>query len=148
MSEKKYWEEELETLPRPKLEQLQLNRLQNHLSFAYQRSPYYRQAFDAAGVKPADLKCLEDLRLFPFTDKNLERDRQIAAPDFGDMVAVPEEENSRYAQGNRRALERRPLRLLRFVRHLRRLCGHVCAQRRPPFGGRQHAFGGSGPEDR
>jgi len=92
MSEKKYWEEELETLPRPKLEQLQLKRLQDHLSFAYQRSPYYRQAFDAAGVKPADLKRLEDLRLFPFTDKNLERDRQIAAPDFGDMVAVPEEE--------------------------------------------------------
>jgi len=92
MSEKQYWEEELETLPRPKLEQLQLKRLQDHLSFAYQRSPYYRQAFDAAGVKPADLKRLEDLRLFPFTDKNLERDRQIAAPDFGDMVAVPEEE--------------------------------------------------------
>jgi len=92
MSEKQYWEEELETLPRPKLEQLQLKRLQDHLSFAYQRSPYYRQAFDAAGVKPADLKRLEDLRLFPFTDKNLERDRQLAAPDFGDMVAVPEEE--------------------------------------------------------
>lgn len=92
MSERKYWEEELETLPRPKLEQLQLKRLQEHLEFAYQRSPYYRQAFDARGVKPSDVKCLEDLRRFPFTDKKLERDRQIAAPDLGDMVAVPEDD--------------------------------------------------------
>jgi phenylacetate-CoA ligase len=92
MSERKYWEEELETLPRPKLEQLQLNRLQEHLEFAYSRAPYYRQAFDAAGVKPSELKRLEDLHLFPFTDKQIERDRQLAAPDLGDMVAVPEEE--------------------------------------------------------
>jgi phenylacetate-CoA ligase len=92
MPERIYWEEELETLPRRKLEQLQLKRLQDHLEFAYQRSPYYRQAFDATGVKPSDVKRLEDLRRFPFTDKKLERDRQIAAPDLGDMVAVPEEE--------------------------------------------------------
>jgi hypothetical protein len=31
MSERKYWEEWLETLPRPKLDQLQLKRLQDHL---------------------------------------------------------------------------------------------------------------------
>jgi phenylacetate-CoA ligase len=88
--ERKYWEPELETLPRPQLEALQLKRLKQHLAFAYERSPYYRQSFDAAGVKPAQLRHLEDLRLFPFTDKKVERDRQLAAPDLGDMVAVPE----------------------------------------------------------
>ena len=92
MPERKYWEEELETLPRQKLEQLQLTRLQEHLEFAYRRAPYYKQSFDAAGVKPSDLKRLEDLRRFPFIDKKVERDRQLAAPDLGDMVAVPEEE--------------------------------------------------------
>jgi phenylacetate-CoA ligase len=92
MSERKYWEPELETLPRPELEKLQLKRLQHHLAFAYERSPYYRASFDAAGVKPSDLKHLEDLRRFPFTNKKVERDRQLAAPDLGDMVAVPEEE--------------------------------------------------------
>ncbi len=36
------------------------------------------------------MRRLEDLRRFPFTDKKVERDRQLAAPDLGDMVAVPE----------------------------------------------------------
>ncbi len=89
MSNRTFWEEEIETLPRPKLEQLQLSLLQEHLEFAYQRSPYYRQTFDEAGVKPSDLKHLEDLSRFPFTNKKIERDRQLAAPDLGDMVAVP-----------------------------------------------------------
>ena len=92
MSKRTFWEEEIETLPRLKLEQLQLSLLQEHLAFAYQHSPYYRQTFDEAGVKPSDLKHLEDLSRFPFTNKKIERDRQLAAPDLGDMVAVPEEE--------------------------------------------------------
>ena len=91
-NDSKYWEPELETLPRPKLEALQLERLQKHLAFAYLNSPYYRQAFDAHGVKPSDLKSLEDLRRFPFTNKKTERDRQIAVPDLGDMIAVPEKD--------------------------------------------------------
>lgn len=91
-NDSKYWEPELETLPRPKLEALQLERLQKHLAFAYLNSPYYRQAFDAHGVKPSDLKSLEDLRKFPFTNKKTERDRQIAVPDLGDMIAVPEKD--------------------------------------------------------
>ena len=92
MSDRIYWEPELETLSRPKLEQLQLQRLKSHLELAYQQAPYYRNAFDAAGVKPSHLKHLEDLRRFPFIDKKVERDRQLAAPDLGDMVAVPEED--------------------------------------------------------
>ncbi|GHV18307.1 hypothetical protein AGMMS49938_19220 [Fibrobacterales bacterium] len=88
----KYWEPELETLPRPKLEALQLELLQKHLALAYAKSPYYKSSFDAAGVKPSDLKHLEDLRKFPFIDKKTERDRQIAVPDLGDMLAVSEED--------------------------------------------------------
>jgi phenylacetate-CoA ligase len=90
MNEKKYWEEELETLPRKKIEELQLDRLKKHVAFAYDKSPYYKTAFDEQGVKPSDIKYLEDLRKFPFTDKKVERDRQLAVPDLGDMIAVPE----------------------------------------------------------
>jgi phenylacetate-CoA ligase len=92
VNDRKYWEPELETLPRHQLEALQLERLQKHLAFAYLNSPYYRRAFDDAGVKPSDLKSLDDLRLFPFTDKKVERDRQLAVPDLGDMIAVPEKD--------------------------------------------------------
>ena len=92
MTKGKYWDEELETMPREKLEQLQLELLKEELLFSYVNSPYYRMAFDEAGAAPNRVKGLEDIRDFPFTNKKVERDRQLAAPDLGDMVAVPEEE--------------------------------------------------------
>ncbi|MDQ7989518.1 MAG: phenylacetate--CoA ligase [Candidatus Dactylopiibacterium sp.] len=86
----RYWNAAIETLPRPQLEALQLARLRSHLDFAYRHSPYYRQAFDAAGVGPETLRSLADLRHFPFVNKAIERERQAAAPLLGDMLAVPE----------------------------------------------------------
>lgn len=88
----KYWDEELETMPREKLEQLQLELLKEELLFSYENSPYYRMTFDKAGTDPRGVKSLEDIRSFPFTNKKVERDRQLAVPDLGDMVTVPEEE--------------------------------------------------------
>ncbi len=87
-----YWDEELETMPRDKLEELQLGLLKEELLFSYEKSPYYKRAFDEAGASPKKVKGLEDIRNFPFTDKKVERDRQVAVPDLGDMVAVPEDE--------------------------------------------------------
>jgi phenylacetate-CoA ligase len=86
----KYWDEEIETLPRFALEALQLQRLKTHLDFAYRNSGYYRASFDAAGVQPEDLRTLDDLRRFPFVHKQIERERQLAQPLLGDMLAVPE----------------------------------------------------------
>jgi len=90
MTHRKFWKPEVETLSRKDLEALQLERLKLHLEFAYRNSPYYRRSFDEHGVKPSDLKELADLRKFPFTNKTVERDRQLAVPDLGDMIAVPE----------------------------------------------------------
>ena len=92
MADKAYWNEEIETLSRRELEALQRDRLASHLQLAYAMSPYYRGAFDAAGVKPEDLLTLADLRKFPFTNKHIERERQVAAPLLGDMTAVTEDE--------------------------------------------------------
>lgn len=87
----KYWNKDIETMPRRKLEALQLRFLKDEISFSYKNSPYYRMSFDEKGVKPKDLKSLESIQKFPFTNKKVERDRQLAAPDLGDMVAVPED---------------------------------------------------------
>ncbi len=89
---KKYWDEEIETMPRKSLEVLQLRLLKDEVTFAYQNSAYYQASFQDAGVKPDSLQTLEDIRKFPFTNKKVERDRQIAVPDLGDMIAVPEDE--------------------------------------------------------
>lgn len=92
MSLKLYWDEKIETLPREDLEKYQTEQLAKHLELAYNKSGYYHEAFDKAGVKPSDFKQLSDLAKFPFVHKKIERDRQLAKPLLGDMVAVDEDE--------------------------------------------------------
>jgi phenylacetate-CoA ligase len=81
---------EIPTYDRVELEALQLERLRDTLSRAYQRVPHYRRAFDDAGVTPDDLGSLADLARFPFTTKADLRDNY----PFG-MFAVPREQVSR-----------------------------------------------------
>jgi phenylacetate-CoA ligase len=76
-----------EVAPREQLAALQLERMRWSLQHAYDNVPHYRAAFDAAGVAPADLQSLEDLRHFPFTTKADLRDSY----PFG-MLAVPREQ--------------------------------------------------------
>lgn len=92
MSEKKYWNEEIETLSRPELEKLQLERLKEMVKFSYENAPYYKRSFDAAGVKPEDIKSLDDIAKFPFINKQTERETQGVGSFLGELCAVPEED--------------------------------------------------------
>ncbi len=76
--------EPIERASRDELQALQLQRLQWSLSHAYDKVPHYRQAFDAKGVHPSDLKSLSDLSKFPFTVKSDLREHY----PFG-LFAVP-----------------------------------------------------------
>jgi phenylacetate-CoA ligase len=76
-----------ETMPRKPLIELQKQRLRQTLERAYAQVPHYRRRFDAAGVKPGDLRTLADLERFPFTVKTDLRDNY----PFG-MFAVPREQ--------------------------------------------------------
>lgn len=89
---KKYWNEELETLPRVELEKLQLERLQEIIKFSYENSPYYKRTFDEAGVKPEDVKSLKDIERFPFINKQTERQTQGVGSFLGELCAVEEED--------------------------------------------------------
>jgi phenylacetate-CoA ligase len=80
----------IEIASRDEIAALQLNRLKWSLRHAYDNVAHYRQAFDAAGVHPDDLKQLSDLKLFPFTTKH---DLRANYP-FG-MFAVPREQVAR-----------------------------------------------------
>lgn len=89
---KTYWDEKIETLPRKELGTYQTKQLAAHLELAYHQSSYYREAFDSAKVKPADFRSLVDITKFPFTNKKIERERQLLKPLLGDMTAVEERE--------------------------------------------------------
>ena len=75
---------ENETLPREDLEALQLRRLQAVVERVYHLVPFYRRRLDEAGMKPEDVRSLEDLRRLPFTVKQDLRDNY----PFG-MFAAP-----------------------------------------------------------
>jgi phenylacetate-CoA ligase len=92
MSEKKYWDEKIETMPREELEALQLEQLKEIVKYSYENSPYYKRAFDEAGVKPEDIETLADLAKFPFVDKQTERETQGVGSFLGEMCAVPEDD--------------------------------------------------------
>ncbi len=82
MAKKKYpmWNEEAETMPREELRKLQLNRLKRALRHVYENVAYYRERCDQVGVKPADLRTLDDLAKFPFTTKQDLRDNYPFGP--------------------------------------------------------------------
>ena len=81
------WNKKMENAPREELEALQSGRLREVVARAYQKVPFYRQAFRQAGIEPRDVRGLEDLAHLPFTRKIDFRDNY----PFG-LLAVPLEE--------------------------------------------------------
>ena len=82
--------EPIEKASRDELQSLQLERLRQTLSHAYNNVAHYKTALDAKGVHPSDLHSLSDLAKFPFTSKD---DLRANYP-FG-MFAVPREQVAR-----------------------------------------------------
>ena len=73
-----------DTLPRPELERLQLERLRATLRRVNESVPFYREKLRTAGIVPDDIRCPEDVRRLPFTTKQDLRDHY----PFG-LFAVP-----------------------------------------------------------
>ena len=69
----RYFNEAMETLDRPQIEALQLERLQATVRRCM-NSPFYKERFEQAGLKPEDIRSLDDLRRIPFTTKKDLRD--------------------------------------------------------------------------
>jgi len=80
----KYWDEKFETMSPEEMKKFQLEHLKKTLKWVYEKIPFYKNGFDEKGVKPDDLKTLEDLSKFPFTVKTDLRDNY----PFG-LSAVP-----------------------------------------------------------
>ncbi|MDG6243666.1 MAG: phenylacetate--CoA ligase [Methanolobus sp.] len=69
-----YWNPLVERMPVDELEKMQERKLRNLVSYVYQHSDFYKKRFDDAGVKPEDIRTLNDLRKLPFTYKSDLRD--------------------------------------------------------------------------
>jgi phenylacetate-CoA ligase len=84
-----FFDEKMETMTRAQIEALQLERLQATVQHCM-NSPFYRKRFEEAGLKPDDIKTLDDIRRIPFTTKQDLRDTY----PFG-MASVPLRECTR-----------------------------------------------------
>ena len=93
-----YWEEELETMNRPDLENLQLSLFKRRLQYVYNNSPMYRRKYDQVNITPDDIQTLDDIRKLPFTEKEDLRESQEKLPPWGDFVCIPPEEGVRVFQ--------------------------------------------------
>ncbi len=82
-----YWNKEIECMDRGQLRALQTKKLAATVKKVYENVPFYKKAFDEKGVKPEDIKSVDDVKLLPFTLKQDLRDNY----PFG-MFAVPQEE--------------------------------------------------------
>ena len=89
--DQKYYDPEIETMPREELEKLQLERLNEELKFAYENAPYYKRTWDELGIEP-HVDTLKDLEKFPFINKQTERSTQGVGSFFGELCGVPEDD--------------------------------------------------------
>ncbi|RLB07570.1 MAG: phenylacetate--CoA ligase [Deltaproteobacteria bacterium] len=82
-----YWNEKVETASREELEEAQWGLLQETIRWLYEHVPFYTERFHQCGIKPDDIKSLEDIPQLPFTTKS---DLRYHYPLH--LCAVPTEE--------------------------------------------------------
>lgn len=64
----------IECSSRERIRAIQLEKLIAQVEWTYERVEWYRRKMDEMGVKPSEIRTLEDVRKLPFTDKSALRD--------------------------------------------------------------------------
>ena len=76
---------------REELEISQFERLKKNIEWAYDKSKFYRQSFQRAGVTPDDLKTADDIKKFPFltlTELNREDSMDFLTLPLSSIVRI------------------------------------------------------------
>ena len=63
----KYYQPEIETASREELKKIQSERLVATVKRCYENVPFYKKKFDEIGLKPEDIKSIDDITKIPFT---------------------------------------------------------------------------------
>ncbi len=87
----KYWDEKHECMSREEMRALQSERLIETVKRVYEHQAPYRKKMDEIGLKPEDIKSIDDLTKLPFTVKQDLRDNYpygLFAVDMDDIVRI------------------------------------------------------------
>jgi phenylacetate-CoA ligase len=85
-----YWQEHLETMPRPELEKLQVEKLKQTINVCL-NSPFYKKRLGELGINADSINSLDDLRKIPFTTKQDLRDNYpfgLVGGDLKDAIRI------------------------------------------------------------
>jgi len=93
-----YFNHAVETMPREKLQALQLEKLRALLSQIIGRNRFYTKKWKEAGAAPGDINSISDFKKLPFTCKSELERAQSEAPPFGANATFPGSAYSRVHQ--------------------------------------------------
>lgn len=95
----RYWNPFLETLPRERLQQLQLKKFKTLFDYTYQNSRFHRRLYQEAGIEPGDLRTFSDIARVPKVEKAMMRSIQRKDPfPYGEALCVPLEKVVEFRQ--------------------------------------------------
>ena len=66
----RYYQPEIETLPYEKIKEIQNEKIVKQVKHVYENVAYYRNLMDEKGVKPEDIKSVDDIKKLPFLTKS------------------------------------------------------------------------------
>ncbi|MEG1027044.1 MAG: AMP-binding protein, partial [Oscillospiraceae bacterium] len=69
-----FFQKDIETMPRCKIEELQLERLRWVVDYCYNNIPFYHNRLQQANITADKIKCLSDIQYIPYTTKDDIRD--------------------------------------------------------------------------
>jgi phenylacetate-CoA ligase len=71
-------------MERGQLEKFQLEALKKRVKWAHEKSAFYQQQFEKAGVCPEDIQSLRDIQKLPFTERNVLKEVSVF-----DLLTMP-----------------------------------------------------------
>ncbi len=86
-----FWNPKIECMPLDELKKIQYEELKEQVTRLYETNQFYRERMDSKGVKPEDIKCIEDISKLPFMYKQDLRDNYPTK-----MFNVPNNQIVRY----------------------------------------------------
>ncbi len=82
----------IETASRQEIRAYQERKLRPLVDWMYARCPYWQRTFDEQGVRPQDVRSLEDLARLPYVTKAVYAASMDAHPPYGEFLCYPLDE--------------------------------------------------------
>lgn len=87
------WSPHIESMKREQIEEMQTELLKKQLNYVYHRAPFYQKLYKKSGVKPDDVKNINDLQKLPLTKTgDLQAEMKETGDEYSGRLCVPESE--------------------------------------------------------